>query len=295
MIINKAVLVAMSVSFAKLFNEAFEEVKTSYRQIATVIENVKSMTVSYAWLSDTPKMREWIGDRVLKDLKAFGYTITKKDWESTIEVDRDDIEYDQLGIVKPRVEMMAHEAQTHYDEMLYGMIEGNGNCYDGKPFFSAAHDVGGIAFSNISAGATSALSQASFLATRAEMRGLVNDEGQSLKIKPNLLIVPPELEPMAITILKASTIAGGDSNITQGMAEYLVVDDLTDANAWYLLDVSKPIKPFIIQKNKAPKFVAMDSDTDENAFMRKKYRYGVDSQDNAGFGLWQLAHKCTGV
>lgn len=292
MIINKAVLTAMSKGFSKLFNDAFGKVETSYRTIATVIENVKSMTVSYAWLGDTPKMREWLGDRVLKDLKAFGYTITKKDWESTIEVARDDIEYDQLGIVKPRIEQMAHDSETHYDEILYDMIEANGDCYDGKPFFDATHDIGGSAFSNLG---TKALTQASFLGARKEMRGLVSDTGKSLKIKPRLLIVPPELEEMAIIILKADRVNGGDTNTTKDMAEYLVVDDLTDATAWYLLDVSKPIKPFIVQKNKAPKFTAMDSENDENAFMRKKYRYGVDSQDNVGFGLWQLAYKSTGT
>lgn len=292
MIINKAVLTAMSKSFSKLFNNAFRKVETSYRTISTVIENVKSITVSYAWLGATPKMREWVGDRVLKDLTAFGYSISKKDWESTIEVDRDDIEYDQLGTVKPRIEMMAYESETHYDEMLYAMIEDNGVCYDGKPFFDATHNIGGVDFSNLG---DKVLNQANFLIARTQMRGLVNEEGKSLKIKPNLLIVPPELEGMAIKILKADKIDGGDTNITKDMAEYIVVDDLTDATAWYLTDVSKPIKPFIIQKNKAPKFVAMDSDTDENAFMRKKYRYGVDSQDNAGFGLWQLAYKSTGT
>ncbi|MEM5787182.1 MAG: Mu-like prophage major head subunit gpT family protein, partial [Syntrophobacteraceae bacterium] len=58
---------------------------------------------------------------------------------------------------------------------------------------------------------------------------------------------------------------------------------------WFLLDLSRPIKPIILQIRKRPEFVAMDQPEDENVFMRKKYRYGVDDRKNVGFGLWQLA------
>ena len=291
MIINQATLTAISKGFKKIFNEALGKAETNYRKVATVIENVKSITVEYAWLGDTPKMREWIGDRVLRDLKAFGYSITKKDYEATIEVNRDAIEYDQLGIVKPRIRQLAYEGDLHYDETLFALLEANDTCYDGKAFFATDHDVGGTAFSNLG---TKKLSQASFLEARKQMRGLVSDTGKSLKIKPNLLIIPPELEEIAIKILKASTINGGDSNITKGIADYLVVDDLTDPNAWYLFDTTKPLKPLILQINKPIKFRAMDSLTDEAVFMRKSFRYGIDSQDNVGYGLWQLAYKSDG-
>lgn len=292
MIVNQATLTAISKSFSKIFNDAKGKVETNFRKVATVIENVKSITVEYAWLGDTPKMREWIGDRVLKDLKAFGYSITKKDYEATIEVSRDAIEYDQLGVVKPRIEQLAHEGDQHYDETLWELVEANTTCYDGKNFFATDHDIGGVAFSNLG---DKKLTQASFLAGRESMRGLVGETGKSLKIKPNLLVIPPELEATAIEILKSSTINGGDSNITKDMAEYLVVDDLTDPNAWYLLDVTKPIKPLVLQINKPVKFTAMDSVKDEAVFMRKSFRYGTDSQDNVGYGLWQLAYKSTGT
>lgn len=60
--------------------------------------------------------------------------------------------------------------------------------------------------------------------------------------------------------------------------------------AWFLMDLSGPIKPMILQMRKQPEFVSMDSPTDESVFMRKKFRYGVDDRKNVGFGLWQLAY-----
>lgn len=58
---------------------------------------------------------------------------------------------------------------------------------------------------------------------------------------------------------------------------------------WFLLDVSRAIKPLIFQRRKDYQFVAMDQEDDEGVFMRKQYRYGVDARCNVGFGLWQFA------
>lgn len=60
--------------------------------------------------------------------------------------------------------------------------------------------------------------------------------------------------------------------------------------AWYLFCTSHPLKPFIFQIRKPAQLVSQDRPEDENAFMRKKYRYGVDYRGNAGYGLWQLAY-----
>lgn len=60
--------------------------------------------------------------------------------------------------------------------------------------------------------------------------------------------------------------------------------------AWYLLDVRKPIKPFIFQDRKPYKLVAMQDDQDEVVFTRDVFRYGVDARNNVGFGLPQLAY-----
>lgn len=60
--------------------------------------------------------------------------------------------------------------------------------------------------------------------------------------------------------------------------------------AWYLLDVSRVIKPFVYQKREEIGFVAKDSPEDDTVFMKDKYIYGCSGRDNAGFGLWQLAY-----
>ncbi|KUY91614.1 MULTISPECIES: Mu-like prophage major head subunit gpT family protein, partial [unclassified Burkholderia] len=59
---------------------------------------------------------------------------------------------------------------------------------------------------------------------------------------------------------------------------------------WYLLDMTRIVKPIILQQRKPYNFVAMDQETDEVVFSAKTYRYGVDARCNVGFALWQLAY-----
>lgn len=60
--------------------------------------------------------------------------------------------------------------------------------------------------------------------------------------------------------------------------------------AWYLLDLSGPIRPFIYQERLPFVLQRRDRDSDENVFDRDVYAYGVRGRCNVGFGLWQLAY-----
>lgn len=60
--------------------------------------------------------------------------------------------------------------------------------------------------------------------------------------------------------------------------------------AWFLLDTTRAIKPFIFQNRRPAQFVAKDNPTDERVFLNKEFNYGVDMRCNAGYGLWQLAY-----
>ncbi|AOJ67512.1 MULTISPECIES: Mu-like prophage major head subunit gpT family protein [Burkholderia] len=59
---------------------------------------------------------------------------------------------------------------------------------------------------------------------------------------------------------------------------------------WYLLDMTRVVKPIILQQRKPYNFVAMDQETDEVVFSANALRYGVDARCNVGFALWQLAY-----
>jgi len=215
MIINQAALTGIYRTFSAIFNQALEAVSPMWPTVAMQVPST-GRSVDYKWLGNFPMMREWLGDRVIKDLSAYHYEITNKDYESTIEVDRNDIEDDQIGVYTPMIQGLAQAAKEHPDYLVFALLAAGftTTCFDGQYFFDTDHPVGASTQSNYGGGAS---------------------------------------------------------------------------NAWYLMDLSRPIKPIILQIRKQPQFVSMDKPDDENAFMRKKYRYGVDDRKNVGYGLWQLA------
>ncbi|EGY02284.1 Mu-like prophage major head subunit gpT [Nitrospirillum viridazoti Y2] len=59
--------------------------------------------------------------------------------------------------------------------------------------------------------------------------------------------------------------------------------------AWVVMDVSKVVKPIILQKRRPYNFVARTKPDDPRVFDMDEYLYGVDARLNVGFGLWQFA------
>lgn len=59
--------------------------------------------------------------------------------------------------------------------------------------------------------------------------------------------------------------------------------------AWYLLDLSKIIKPIIWQEREPYEFQSVTDDKEKSVFMTDVYLYGIRARVNCGFGMWQLA------
>lgn len=292
--ITSASLAGLNTGFKALFNKAFENSAPKWDKFATLVPSEAGEEV-YPWLSALPGMREWIGDRVIKQLAADGYRIINKPFEMTVSVKRDAIEDDRYGVYSPLFSRLGEAAAFWPDELVFGLLLKGETalCYDGKPFFAANHPVKkGVTASNLG---TAQLSSESYAAARASMMSLVNEEGKPLKIMPNKLVVPPQLESLARQIVKAETI-DGTTNVMRDTAEVEVVPELSaNASEWYLMATGGVIKPLIFQQRKKPEMVTLDNPRDANVFMRAEYVYGADARGNAGFGLWQCAYKSTGA
>lgn len=295
MIINQAALRGIFTSFKTIFSKAFTETKTLWDKVATKVPS-EAGEESYKWLGTIPRMREWVGDRQIQNLSAYDYTLKNKDFEVTIAVNKNDIEDDRIGIYAPMVQNIAQSAATFPDDLVFSLLKNgfSNKCYDGKPFFATDHKGGKDGKASVSNKGTAKLSVASYAGARSVMMSQTDDKGKSLKLVPNLLVVPPALEGKAREILMADQI-DGTTNVYKGTAELLVVPDLAgDDAAWYLLCTTMPLKPLIYQERQAPKFDALDKDTDEPVFMRKEYIYGADARANAGYGFWQMAYGSDG-
>ena len=71
------------------------------------------------------------------------------------------------------------------------------------------------------------------------------DKGKSLKLVPDLLVVPPALEETARLILEADQI-DGTTNVLKGTAKLHVEPALAEhPEYWFLLCTNRFLKPFI--------------------------------------------------
>lgn len=61
---------------------------------------------------------------------------------------------------------------------------------------------------------------------RVAMRTIKNENGDALRIRPSLLIVPPQLEKVAKEILTVDRKSGGAGNVMQGTMDILAIEDL---------------------------------------------------------------------
>lgn len=227
-IITPAILTALNTGVKKNFQDGYNQMRAAafWDQVATLVPSTTSSN-TYGWLGDFPKLREWVGARVVRDMKASGYSIENKIYEATLGVQRTQIEDDQYGHFAPVSMSMGQEAAQHPDRLVQGVIAAGAAslCYDGQNFFDTDHPV------------------------------YANEDGTG-----------------AVTTV---------SNVEAGAGA-----------AWYLLDCSKVLKPFIFQERTKPELeMKFDPGRSDTVFNLDQYLWGIRYRCNAGYGFWQLARK----
>ncbi len=275
--------------FNATFMSAFEQRPADYSKISTRIPSSGSSEV-YNWVGMPPAFTKWLGDRQMGGLRALGQEVTNEDYANGLEIKMNDLDDDRLGAIGQQIRMLADRAIAHFETLIFNLIN-NGftaAAYDGQPFFSATHKDGQeAAQSNTSAAV--ALSQTTFDAAVAQMMTIKDEQGVPLAIKPTHLVVPPGLRSVARGIVEAEVLATGQSNINKGVVELIVSPFITDTNAWFLLDCSRDLRPFILQERRAVQFTEQGEPQSESMFNRRSLRVGADWRGNAAYGPWQLA------
>lgn len=306
MLVNGSAIRAVFTGLSTQFNNALTAAPSDYADRAMVIPS-SGAGVDYAWLSRFPKMRQWVGDKHIKALKLGKYYVKNLDWETTIEVDRNDIEDDQLGIYNAQAQMAGQSAGELYGDILTSLINNAHTALgmDGMSFYNTAHvltDAAGVT-RNQSNKATTVLSAAtlvavtgSYGAARTAIMGFTDEEGQPLGLVPDLLEVPPALEATANIIALADKLADDSPNPYKGTCRVKVNPRITSSTAW-MLHVSNrgAIKPFVIQTRKAPVFVSQTSMENDDVFNRRAFKFGAEARAAGAYGFWQLSWGSTGA
>lgn len=280
------------------FDNAVRAAKPFYPQVCTIV-NSSGLDEKYGMLGDMPGVREWVGDRVFKELRAANFTITNKHWENSLSIKKTDIDDDRMGMYGPVLSQLGIEAAYHPDERLFENLLVNGEsqtCFDGQFFFDTDHSYGdsGTQDNDLapSAADTTAVTAAEFVTAYdtalTAMLDYKNDQGKLLNrpvhngMEKLMVIVPTELWRPATEALKATLLGGGDTNIVLEQAKIVVSPHLTDGTKWYLLNLGGALRPFVFQA-RAPLSRQMKGMNDREF---KDVKFMTEARYDLGYLAW---------
>lgn len=283
------------IGFHVTFYEALERMDESeLMQLANVIPSTTSLE-EYESIGDLPGFEEWTDDRPMSEMKAGRFQITNKDWASGLNVRRNDIMDNKLGLVTSKIQMLAAKAKRHrWDLMIKVLLNGfagnayptvgDGLAYDGALFFATTHAFGSNKL-------TTALSEAALdeaektfgLMTTADGKDPLDCQGTHLIVGPKLFPTAKRLVGNGMLINAGGTAAG--SNIYQG--RYTVIESRrlvgTYDDYWFLADLSQPVKPLIFQIREEINTAQQVDWSSEAMFNKAVLKYGAQARYNVGY------------
>ena len=246
----------------------------------------------YGFLGDIPAVEEWVGDKTAKHIKDYSYTLTNKNYYVAIAIDRNEINDDRMGIIKPRIQQMVATMQRHKWQLVVDQIEaGEANLgYDGVAYFSSSHT--NPTLDNLLAGTSSTLAtiKTDIYAAKAAMLEFVSDANRVMRLAMDTLLIPAEQEGLFLEAVESSANPGGAGdgifNPMKGWIRQLITEpSMSDANDWYGFSAAHPMKPMVLQVREDPKPVL-----DATAEARNRTLvFSAEMRCVAGFGMFQQA------
>lgn len=307
MLISTASLNALRVGIKNYWDQGFASVTESEQWHLLLADQTDSNDASEIYrVQDTLfRMREWLGARTIENLVEKSYTLPNKEFEKSFGLKVTDVEDDKFGNMAAGIRNLARAGRLWPNDMVYLAIAAGGTtvCHDGQFYFDTDHPCDdGTTQANLLT--TTALTAANYVTTRTALLKRKGNDGKPLNLNGTHLIVPPDLEVTAKRIVEAelagylqlATSVAPDSNVLKGTAKILVIPELSanSTTSWYLADLSKPIKPFIMQLRVRPETpTIMNRPTDEGVFEQGLIKVGTRARGNGGYGMWQLITKCT--
>ena len=278
----------MRTAFNLRFKEGIEAYKPVYAALSMIEGDVAHDAIEFPFLEQFAGMREWLGDRQFKSLSNRKITIKEKPYEQSVSIPRRKIETDNYGIYGTVIAQMGAAVEELWDELFVEALANPEAWFDNKAFYASNRTYGSDKKAGtINNTAALALSFANFGTFYLQMSTFVGATGKPIASRPTHLIVGPALEDTARIIMMQDKYKDAEGNEVlnphKGKCQIVVHPLLAGAyaNDWYLGKFDAVLKPIMVMKNKIGALVRLDSDTDENVFMRDEVVYGTSAYGNA--------------
>jgi phage major head subunit gpT-like protein len=290
-------------------------------QIATTIP-MSTEILLFGWTGMLDQMRPWYGPRVAHEPNPQTYQVAAIPFEYTLTIDRFRLDDDQFGIYYRMLPDVARQAKRWPTYQIRNLLENTApwtgsfqNGLDGLSNFNTAHLInlynsglgtysndftgGGSNVGGIQVGG--AFSPTAFATLYEYMLTLKGEDNQILGIVADKLMHPAQLKTEVDYVLKSQFFAAAAYGTLTGQVgaadnmfrrfgvEPLQNNFLTSATKWYLMDTTKPMKPFTWGLREAPIFVQRVNEDDPVVFDEHNYVWGNWGR---GCAAWSYAWLC---
>ncbi len=214
---------------------------------------------------------EFKGDLKYRDLFEKSISLVPKTWQDGVSALASVIEAPDFIGWTTEPAAMAAAAASLPNEIIAGLLEANGTCWDGKAFFADDHpfnifDVAKGTYDNDITGTGTNVTVANLKLAKEYFRAIKAPNGKPLGMRMTHVISPPAQEETWKDILEQDMLiqAVGDSfgavdNRHKGTVKLIVSDELTDDNKWYPLALNKPgMFPWMVQDEGSPEEIRSD-------------------------------------
>jgi phage major head subunit gpT-like protein len=284
------------ITYSTIFDMALANTPAIYTEITTVIPDAGPVN-QFNWLGDMPVMTDWVGPRTINRLRAEKHTLTTSWFANGIELDIDDVAEDKLGLVRPRIEMLAEMGPRKIDAVSVdfynnGFTGALGLCYDGQFLFDSDHTADGagvgVAQSNVQSGA---FSSTTFNQGITKMMGFKGTNGEPLNIVPDTLLAGPSQQLAVRQLLQAQYNAAGATNIDYQYTRGIINARITGAFNlnWFLLALKYRVRAVLVGIEVPPSFAELMGWDQLHVFMHRTMLAGAHMKVGWAYGLWQTA------
>lgn len=297
MIINDATLATSRQLHQALFYEEIRSAQPIHAKFCLTQKLGTGEQMTFHWAENHRLSREWVGPRLVNQLRHESVTIAVRTWENTVAIKRTELEDDVTEVMARRVRGLAQGATAFRDNratqrLVAGFTSVNSN--DGVTYYATTHPREG-ALADQANRHTAALTPTSFNTRMAAMMARTDRYGNPLGLQPNLLMCGPSNREMLKSILMADTIpntinavSSQMTNINKGAVEGMINPYLvgTFDDYWFLFDTNGVAPAWVMLERTGIEFQSQDTSASDCFFESDEMRYGSRDRFECGPGAW---------
>lgn len=296
-VVTSAKLVGIDKAINTRFNQGRTRVPNFVGRLCTRIVSTNAKE-AYGWINNIPGLDKDSAEVIKQSLEMTGHEITNSEFDKAITIPRTAVEDDAYGMFANVAEEFGSKGAQRPDTELISKLLASFTtlkAWTGKALFATDHALSKAVTHNNKG--TKKLSAANFQTGYAAIRNAKDGAGDPLFTMADpskvFLVVDPDYEATADSIVRMDTLSTGGRNPNYNKAQVIVIPGL--GHSWFILDNSATVGGLIFQDRLPLSITANFNLTSEDVLKCKQFAWYARSRFAIGAGRPEYAYGSTGA